>query len=534
MTTSDLAGATTSDLDASGASGWDADRALSWAFPVLLAGVGVLLLWYGERQWFFLDEWSVLTDRPMPSLDSLLRSHNGHWIALNVVAYKFNFWLFGLHTYLPYQLPTVLLHLGIAFLLRRTMMRYGVRNWIASFLALAFALFGTGFENIVSAFQISLNGSVFLGLIYLELVDRDGPWTRRDGWAMAVGFLCLTTSGVAIPMIAGATVAMLLRRGPVIAATHAVSLAAIYIGWYLAYATGTGPEQAGSPGGVANFVAELGAATADGLAQYAAGAAVLIVVFAVGLYAIGDIEDDRPHGVLALVAAYVTFAVLIGYSRIGEIEAAGAELDLSNSSRYRHVTAALLLPTVGLGAEWLARRAAVLALPVLGALVIGIPGNLETLDDRLVLGNERQIALLAYSEVINDVPPGHRPVSAGILGRQDITAGWLAGAAVSGKIDPPADPTPTERLTAIAALSVEQTSAFPRSDACTAFTGAVRRTLDRQTGILFTGSIRVRLNEGDASSTPARFDERNGRQLLILSGPLDLTIPPVNDSAALC
>ena len=98
----------------------------------------------------------------------------------------------GLHHYWPYQLPVILSHLAIAFLLRHIMRRCGVRPWTASLVAATYVLFGPGVDDILWAFQIGFNLAVVFGLAQMILADHDGPLDRRDwlGSAWAVWRSC--------------------------------------------------------------------------------------------------------------------------------------------------------------------------------------------------------------------------------------------------------------------------------------------------------------------------------------------------------
>jgi hypothetical protein len=101
--------------------GLTAERAAAvvFAFAVLVAGV--LYVRIGARNWFFLDEWDFLADRSLTSVRDLLEPHNEHWSTLPIIAYRIQFKLFGLRSYVPYVVPVVALHLAAASLLRAIM-----------------------------------------------------------------------------------------------------------------------------------------------------------------------------------------------------------------------------------------------------------------------------------------------------------------------------------------------------------------------------------------------------------------------------
>ena len=62
-------------------------------------------------------------------------------------------------------------------------LRAGVTAWTATILAGMLAVFGSGWENIVFAIQLSYNLSLLAFLVQLLLIDHDGPPDRRDACA---------------------------------------------------------------------------------------------------------------------------------------------------------------------------------------------------------------------------------------------------------------------------------------------------------------------------------------------------------------
>ena len=113
-------------------------------FLAVLIVALVLFVVFGRSQWFFHDEWDFLAKRNASSLNDLFRPHNEHWSTLPILVYRVLWHFFGLRTYVPYQLVTILLHLTAAVLLRVVMRRAGVNPWIATAAASLFALFGAG------------------------------------------------------------------------------------------------------------------------------------------------------------------------------------------------------------------------------------------------------------------------------------------------------------------------------------------------------------------------------------------------------
>ena len=193
-----------------------------------------ILLYVGRDQWFFLDEWFVLGDGA-GSLNGFFDAHNGHWSTIVTVVFRANYAIWGLHTYLPYQVPVVLAHVGSAVVLRILIRQLGVRGWIATVAAVVFVFFGSGNLNIFFGFQVSQAGSLLFGLALFVIANRDGPIDRRDWFGLAVGLVGLMTSGIFIPLAVGVGVAVLIRRGVRVAAFYTVPLGIVYAVWYALY-----------------------------------------------------------------------------------------------------------------------------------------------------------------------------------------------------------------------------------------------------------------------------------------------------------
>src|SRR5664280_2252106 len=145
--------------------------------------------WLGRPLWFFGDEWEFLVNRGgfhRPHLGLWDPHAHTHWSTSPILIYRALFAVFGLRHYAPYLLLVLLIHIVTAYLLWRVMRRVGVLPWVATGLAAVFCFLGGGEENILWAFQITMNGSLLLGLVHLLLVDRDGGYGGRDAAALAV------------------------------------------------------------------------------------------------------------------------------------------------------------------------------------------------------------------------------------------------------------------------------------------------------------------------------------------------------------
>ncbi len=386
-----------------------------WPRRVFVAGLVVaapLLLWFGRDHWFFLDEWLVL-QRDGLTDPGYLDAHNGHWITLVVLDYRLNFRLWGLDTYLPYQVPVVAAHLASAALLRIVMLRVGVRGWLATGAALVFVFLGAGRDNITFGFQISMTGSLLAGLALLLIADHAGPAHRRDLVGLLVGVVGLMTSSVFVALLVGVGVAVLIRRGVRVAAFYAVPLGIVYGAWYLRYGAGEGDPMR-LTGNTLRFVARMFGAVFSALTAGGVAGAVLVAVAAVGIVA--AVQAGRRTGewhaaalLLGLLAAWLVFA---GLTALGRAESS-VTADSHGASRYVHVGVALFLPAVAAGVERLTRWRTVAGVVAGLLLIVGVPRNLDRLADTDPLfgsgidlfgaDSEQIIEAMAHSTAIGEV-----------------------------------------------------------------------------------------------------------------------------------
>jgi hypothetical protein len=163
-------------------------RAVAWLTfgAVEVLSVPLLLFW-GRKWWFWADDWDFLAARTGGNAGDLFRGHYQHWTTVPVLAYRGLWFVFGIRSYVPYQLLVVGGHLAAAALLRVVMRRAGVSPWLATLVALVFVFFGSGAENILIAFQITFVGALVFGLAQLVLADHDGPLDRRDWLGLLAG-----------------------------------------------------------------------------------------------------------------------------------------------------------------------------------------------------------------------------------------------------------------------------------------------------------------------------------------------------------
>ena len=393
--------------------------------------------------WFYLDEWDFLANRTAFNLGDLFRPHNEHWVTLGVVLYRALWWGFGLRTYRPYQFMIILAHLGVAYLLRAVMRRVGVRPWTATVVALVLVFFGSGYQNIVLPFQITLVGSLAFGLIDLLLATRDRPamksLDRYDYYALGAGCAALMCSGVGVAMVVAVGVAVLLLRGWRLALFHTVPLAAVYVTWYIVIGhTGYTGYRAG-PGQVASFVRTFVAASFGAVGHYR-GFGWLLGALLVGGLILAWLHLGRAelrHQAALPIALLVAALVLLLITGLGR---AGAST-FREKSRYLYLVAAMVLPALGVAADAVMRRSRWLIPVVLVVLVAGIPSNVNLIINymhRPIVVNQT-----AYKNLMLSVPrlPLAKQVPRDVKPEQTlahfVSIGWLLDGVASGRIPRP-------------------------------------------------------------------------------------------------
>jgi hypothetical protein len=397
------------------------------AFPILVFSAG-------SSRWFYLDEWDFLAARSATNLGDLFRPHNENWSTIPILLYRGIFNLFHLHAYWPYQVPVVAAHLCVVGLLWIIMRRSGVNQWVALLGAAMLLCFGSGYENIVWAFQIGFTGALAFGLGQLLAADHDGPIAGRDWLGLGLGLGALLCSSVGVTTVAVVGVAALLRRGWRAAAFHVVPLGLVYGVWALIEKPQTPQNPLHQPESVVIRqvgrwdVASVGY-TLGHLGHYRVVGVALGLLIVVGLALawtrLGWSGIRRRQSmVVATLVGFVAFVTLSGTGRwfFGTSYAA--------SSRYLYLGAAFLLPALGVAATTLIRQWRPLIPVVVLVMVAGIPGNLDAFGHQapgsFYAGvGQQSIASLADSPLVSRIPPSSQLALASYPG---LTAGWLAEA----------------------------------------------------------------------------------------------------------
>lgn len=467
-------------------------RLAAIVFVVLQVLALAFYAYVGRHRWFFHDEWHFLVAVDGGDVGDLLQPFNGHWVTLPKLLYRVWFNLFGLNSYLAYQLVTILLQLAAATLLRIVMRRSGVSPWLATIAAGVFLFFGAGDADIVRAFQVTFAGALVLGLVHLVLADHDGAMRWSDLLGLLAGLGALMCSGVGLAMLVVVGVAVLVRRGWLAALIHTLPLVAIYVVWYLTCARGTAPITSSSFDDRLSFVGRAVTDTFTSLGSWGVVGLLFGILTVVGLaLACRGLSwaelRQRMSSPFGLLVAAAVFAVLTAWSRAG-IYAGATE------GRYLHVLAAMVVPAVAVAADAVARRSSLLATLVVILLLIGVPANLRTSWSQDTDGSATRPDRVLFTafpvvEAVRDAPDSIVP---DVSSAPDLTLGWLRRAARQGRLPTP-DEVPTEVVEGVVfRASVQLGYLGPSTTSCPVLSG--RQTVHLEPGDLlpFGGAIELR------------------------------------------
>lgn len=438
------------------------DRPLAdLVFTLALVIAGPVILALNRGQWFFLDEWSFLLERDATSLTSIISPHWGHCVVLPVLVYRGLFALVGLDSYLPYQLPVVAAHLGLAAVLRTLLRRAGVEPGLATAAGIVFLFLGSGRSNLAWGFQITLTGSLLSGFGALALLAprRDPPTpgptdSTRARIVGAAGLLVVSVlcSNVGVMMVVIVGVAAVLLHGW----RRAVGVAApamVVLGlWGMLAPESERRVDSADPASALRFAWRAAGGALNGLTTWWPLTVVTLGVAAVGAVGLrGRLRPADPsrNGVTALVRRELVIPVVLALAAPAAALALGrargvADEQAPTASRYVYLLVAFaLVPLVVLLQEAVReitrgrlvphRRS--LQVAVVFLVLAWLPVNLArvgpTTDaEQARLGSRVQMIYLAEMADVLNFPADDEL-------QPDVTAGSLAELRESGVLPRP-------------------------------------------------------------------------------------------------
>ncbi len=488
-------------------------------------------LFFARKQWFWGGEWSFLATRQLTSVHDLLRPYHQHWETIPVIIFQLLFLVFRIRSYVPYQLPVIMLHALAGFLLWIVIRRSGVRPWLAIITAIAFVYFGHGRQDIVLAFQLGFDSALVLGLCAVLLIDHPGRANRRDVLAAICSVLALLCSGVAVPMIVIAAIVMFVRRGIKPALLYVAPLTAMYLAWYFTIArTDYAGNTFSSPGAILGFVGSALADTLDALGSNPVAAVALAGLVLSGLLVAwwSRAFDAKWTLPLAFGAGALAFLVITAYGR------ASSGTGSVDQSRYVDIAACLLLPLLAKSADLLTRKYRY-ATPIVAAIVlVGVPSNLAAAGPSNGSTGDRQaLVALATSPMAESVDGSH---VADVFRFPTVSVHWLltnvgrSGLPAGTAVDQPA------RAAADIRLQLEQIGLQRQTRPCQWLTGHDTVFLHTHDDISFLGSgvvVSASTPDGVGNVLYPAIPDTNGSTLRATS-PIAVTLHSAGRPVQVC
>jgi hypothetical protein len=419
-----------------------------------MTGSVVVLYLVGRHQWFIRDDWAFIFTREKIHQASglgamLFTAQDGHWMTGPILIFRGLHAVFGTGSYWPYLIPTMACHLAIVVMIRKISLRLGVTAWTATILAGTFAVFGSGWENIVFAIQLTYNMSLLGFLVHLYLIDHDGPPDRRDALGVIAGLVAVSSSGFGPFFIVGTLLFAVLRRRWKAAAIATVPTALASAWWWLVW----GQDPAGAS--LHSPISRVPAYAHRGIESVFQGMTTTSSL--VGISLLGTLavllwrqRDRAAHDLM------LSLAITAGLTYIGlGIQRGGFGVDSAATSRYVYMGAALLMPAFGVAVDQLARIAspAVWAgrLLLVGATatnVSALHSNAEDWANRAA-AERNLLELVATSPTLSTINPSIAPLSFS----PDVRINDIAELVADGAIHPHAPATPEEQALVDKALS---------------------------------------------------------------------------------
>ena len=433
---------------------WGAsDDGARWAFRALLAGSVLVLYLVGRNQWFIRDDWAFIFTRERvhqaSGLDAMLfMAQDGHWMTVPILIFRGIHAIFGTGSYWPYLLSAMACHFGIVVMIRKISLRVGVTQWTATILAGTLAVFGSGWENIVFAIQLTYNLSLLAFFVHLWLIDHDGPPDRRDVLGVVAGLVAVSSSGFGPFFVVGTLLFMAMRRRWKAAAiaTGPTLLASAW--WWLVWGQDPAGRSSRSVAQVPAYVNRGLSAVFQGLTSTASLVGIaLIATLAVALW---RNRDPAAHDLILPLA----ITALLTYIGVG-LERSGFGVETAANSRYVYMAAALLIPVFGIAIDQLARLGSPVVwagrLLLIGATAMNVGALRSNGNDWATRAtNERNVLeLVAASPKLPTVQGAVAPLPFS----PDLRIVDIPELIADGAIHPHAAATPAEQAAVDAALS---------------------------------------------------------------------------------
>jgi hypothetical protein len=527
----------------SGGRWWTSERAALAVFLVFVAGAFVWLVHYGTFYWFAgEDDWGLL-QRHVGSVADLFRPQHAHWLTVPIIVVNGLYGIFGIRTYLPYELVVIALRLTEAGLVRVVMRRVGVGPWVATIAAAPLVLFGLGGQNYFLAIEVSFGGSLVFGLLQLIAADHDGRIDRRDWLGLLAGLVALMSSSVGPIMVIAVAVATLIRRGWRAAAFHAAPLGVLYAAWYLHYSRTPSLGFASSRpalGDVGRFVWSGEIGIFAGLGHYTIISIGLVVLLVVGL-AVAWLPLSWPafrRVAGPVIGLLVSAVVLFGAVSVERLLLGP---DITRSSRYVDIGVACTLPALAVAADAIVRRWRYLIPVVLALFLVEIPVNAtefggSTFPPSLYSSIQTLVIGAGYSPLTDQAAGDVQPAPGGYVA-PGVDMDFIRRAKAEGKFPAPIDLTPEQQAIVYNRLALRQGSASLLDGLhCTAQTGPLQLELHQGEGLRLDHAVWMAPELDGKTGSSTEYHPADGAAVVLnVAAATYLVSPTVPGSAyAVC
>jgi hypothetical protein len=262
--------------------------------PVLLLLIwltglsGFLLLYWGSKLTFLLDDWEFLLYRPGFTARAVLEPHGEHISIAPILIYKALLATVGMGSALPFRVVSTSIFL-LSAILFFVLIQRRLGEWLALAATVLLLFVGAAWEDLLWDFQMGYFGSMAAGLGMLLALEREDG--RGDRIACLLLTVSILFSSLGLPFVAAAAVAVLLRPGRLRRLYVFVIPLVVYGAWWVGW--GHNAESALS----ASNIASTPSFVLDGIASSMAS------IF--GLFGPGGagLEWGRPFAVAAIVLA---------------------------------------------------------------------------------------------------------------------------------------------------------------------------------------------------------------------------------------
>ena len=197
----------------------------------MFASAALLLVW-GSKLTFLLDDWEFLVYRTGFTADTILSPHGEHISIAPILIYKGLLETAGMSSSVPYLAVSVALFLTSACLLF-VYLRRCVDPWLALLAAGIVLFLGPAFDDLLWDFQMGVNGSLACGLGALVTLERGDR--RGDVTACVLLSLGMTFSSLELPFVVAAAVDVWLRPDRLRRLYVVAVPAALYVVWWVGW-----------------------------------------------------------------------------------------------------------------------------------------------------------------------------------------------------------------------------------------------------------------------------------------------------------